>query len=206
MTGAKIFFLFSFFIAFIITTIQFLNTLKLKDIKNFTESQGNPVKGILYSFTMGMAPWKKESAHKHIISYSTGIIFHAAVLTAFLLLISVFIRLELPERVKPFLELVIGIGILTGTGLILKRIISHELKSFSNPEDYFTTLLVTLFLISAFVFLYNETYENYFLILSGILMLYIPVGKIKHFIFFFYSRILLGINFGRKGVFSKRKI
>ena len=142
MTGFKIFLLFSLFISFITTVVQFLNNLKLRNIKNYTESQGNTVKGILYSFTMGMAPWKKESAHKHLISYSTGIVFHLAVFFGFLLLILKLINLEIPESIIVVFKFLTGAGVLTGCGLILKRIFSKELKSFSNPEDYFTTFIV----------------------------------------------------------------
>jgi len=38
-----------------------------------------------------------------------------------------------------------------------------------------------------------------------VMFLYIPVGKIRHCFFFFYSRILFGLFYGRRGVLPQNK-
>lgn len=54
-------------------------TLRLREIMNrpfkqdLSRERGSVRKGILYAFTLGMAPWEKESTRIHWIAYLRGI-------------------------------------------------------------------------------------------------------------------------------------
>ena len=56
--------------------------LRLKEIMNrpfrqdLARDRGDLRKGILFAFTLGMAPWEKESTRIHWVSYLRGIFFH----------------------------------------------------------------------------------------------------------------------------------
>ena len=41
-------------------------------------------------------------------------------------------------------------------------------------------------------------------IITIVVLLYVPVGKIRHCFFFFYSRILFGMFFGRRKVLGHK--
>jgi len=206
MRITEIFVILSFFLFILITIIQFLNHLKLKNVKNYAEPLGNPITGALYSFTFAMSPFKKESAYRHPISYITGLIFHIAIFSSFINILLFILKYNLSYQATLILKIIIILGIISGVGLVLKRIFLKELRSFSNIEDYFTSFLITLFLSFSLTALYFKSLVPYFFLISGVLFLYIPVSKIRHLLFFFYSRLLLGLNFGTKGVFTKRKI
>src|SRR5574341_246492 len=42
-------------------------------------AKGNPQRGILYAFTLGMMPWAKESTRRHMLAYLRGIAFHVGI-------------------------------------------------------------------------------------------------------------------------------
>ena len=81
---------------------------------DLSRPQGSVGKGVLYAFTLGMAPWEKESTRKHWVSYFRGIFFHLGIFTAFgVLLISPWLN-----RMPP---LVIWLGlVMTAVGAIAR--------------------------------------------------------------------------------------
>src|SRR4030067_838169 len=50
--------------------------------------KGAPAQGVLYAYTLGMAPWAKESARIHWVAYIRGIIIHVGIFVAAAFLIA----------------------------------------------------------------------------------------------------------------------
>src|SRR4030043_109277 len=48
----------------------------------------SPGMGVVYAFTLGMAPWAKESARLHWVAYIRGIIIHVGIFAAAAFLIA----------------------------------------------------------------------------------------------------------------------
>ena len=51
--------------------------------RDLSRPRGNVGESMLYAFTLGMAPWGKESTRIHWIAYIRGILFHVGVFMAF---------------------------------------------------------------------------------------------------------------------------
>jgi hypothetical protein len=78
------------------------------------------------------------------------------------------------------------------------------MRALSNPDDYISNLIVTLFqLATAAVLFWPQLFPVYF-VLTALLLLYIPLGKLKHAIYFFAARYQLGYFFGRRNVWPPR--
>jgi hypothetical protein len=90
-------------------------------------------------------------------------------------------------------------------GLLLKRSVFGYMRHISGPDDFIANALVDLFLLSALLNSFLGGLQSFFWGAAIILFLYIPLGKIRHCFFFFYSRILFGVFFGRRGVYPKQK-
>lgn len=162
--------------------------------------KGSPSQGVLWAFTLGLAPWAKESARIHWIAYIRGAIFHIAIFVGAAYLIATPWLAQVPEPLRLALAVLFGIGALLGLGGFWIRIADPVMKVLSTPDDYFALALTTLFLASAAMSAYITQYLPAFWIISGITMAYAPFGKPRHFIYFFYVRIFLGLTFGRRGV------
>jgi hypothetical protein len=74
------------------------------------------------------------------------------------------------------------------------------MRSLSSGDDYLANALVDLLLLSALVTTFAETLIVPFLAVTIITFIYIPFGKLRHCVFFFYNRVLFGSFFGKRGV------
>jgi hypothetical protein len=162
----------------------------------FAAPKGDPAAGVRYAFTGALLPVAKESVREHLPSYLLGLIYHAGIFAALALLVTTLCRGAWPSLLRVPVQILLGLGALAGLGLLLKRLLLPELRGLSNPDDFVANGLATLFVILAL------TGPTTAWLLSAILLLvYVPLGKLRHCLFFFVARRYLGAFFGRRGVF-----
>jgi len=162
---------------------------------------GDPIKGVRYAFTAGMAPWAKESVRMNLPSYLAGMVFHAGVFTAFGLLLMALAGLALPAALVHPARVFTLAGALAGFSLLAKRLAKPQLRGLSSPDDFVSNLLSSLFALLAFLATFPPFLAGLWLGEGILLLLYAPVGKIRHCLFFFTTRYHLGAFFGRRGTF-----
>lgn len=195
----------SFCTTLIVLCFSVIKTFNFNKKKLHSQPSGNSLKGIIYALGKGLAPWEKESAVNHLPTYLAGILYHMGVFAALFYLISLLVPFRLGSLIIMILRMVILVGTLCGIGLFVKRSLKPHLRKISCPDDYVSNLLVDGFLIIAFIDTYRGNLRAILFTVAIILVLYIPVGKIRHCFFFFYSRILFGFFFGRRGVLPRKQ-
>lgn len=186
-------------------SFHLLRLIRLGKPRDYSARAGNTTSAIVYSFTAAMSPKNKESAFLHLPTYTAGIIFHIATFIS----IAVFFLLLFNVSPGSLLSMLIMITAFSGAacGLLIlaKRFLDKKLRMLSNPDDYLSNMLVTLFqLFTGLVILIPDMYPAY-MIVSGLLLLYIPVGKLKHAIYFFAARYHLGFFYGWRNVWPPKK-
>jgi hypothetical protein len=158
---------------------------------------------VLFAFTLGMAPWEKESTRIHWIAYLRGIFFHVGIFLAFgVLLASPWLSL-LPGWVIWFAAALTGIGALFGFAGIFMRLAGPNERKLSLPDDYASVFLTSLFAMLAAATLIWSNLLPAFYGIAGVMMAYIPISKIRHCVYFFYSKFFFGFGFGRRGVIGQ---
>ncbi|MFH1313252.1 MAG: hypothetical protein ABIJ00_08490 [Candidatus Eisenbacteria bacterium] len=167
-------------------------------------ARGKPVSGAMYSLTGAMLPWKKESARLYPASYIIGVLYHAGTFFAFALVAVLVFRVGLPKILESVSGALLAITAASGAVLLVKRITSSDLRYFSSPDDYFSNLLVTGWQVLTMVTLLNRSMIPALLVCTGVLLLYIPVGKLRHAIYFVPVRVYLGLFYGRRGVWPAK--
>ncbi len=163
-------------------------------------ARGSAAVGVLYAFTVAFAPWAKESASRHLPSYAAGIAYHVAVFTALVRLVHSLFGTPLPPVVNAATAALIAVGLMAGTALLLKRCADPRLRAISVPEDFFANGLVDLTLAAAFATAMSSGALPVFQIVGAVLLLYAPLGKLRHMLFLLTSRRVLGATLGRRGV------
>jgi nitrate reductase gamma subunit len=161
--------------------------------------KGSAATGVLWAFSLGLAPWAKESARIHWVAYIRGVIVHLCIFLGAAYLIATPWLASMPEPLHISLAALFGVGAVLGVAGFGIRLADPTLRMLSTPDDYFSLALVTLFLTSAAMAAINPEFLPAFWATSGITLAYAPFGKIKHFIFFFYERVFVGLFFGRRG-------
>jgi len=159
---------------------------------------------VAYSFTGGMSPAKKESAYLHLPTYTAGMLFHIGLFVAILNIFILLLSIELPLIINRVFLVVFSIGSLCGLGILTKRFINPILKEISNPDDFISNILVTAFQVLSCMAIIDARFINVLFIYSAVLLVYIPVGKLRHSFYFFTSRIALGFFYGSRGVWSTK--
>lgn len=181
-------------------TVMVVRTFSFGQKQTYANPQGNRFSGVVYAFTQGMLPWEKETAARHIWTYTGGILYHIGILIAFLFLTTLLLHISLYAVFLQAMRILLFIGLVSGLALLIKRTIKPHMRSLSCGDDYLANIFVDLLLLSALATTFNENAYLIFSIIAIIIFVYIPFGKIRHCVFFFYSRILFGDFFGRRGV------
>jgi hypothetical protein len=157
--------------------------------------------GILYAFTTGMAPWAKESTRIHMLAYLRGIGFHVGIFAAIgALIVSPFWDM-LPQPLLILLAGVLTVGALLGAAGGVLRIVETNLRGLSLPDDHFAVWLTTLFMLATALAVVSEAMRVPMYIIAAATFVYIPLGKIRHCLYFFFSRTFFGKFFGRRAVY-----
>jgi hypothetical protein len=184
---------------------------RIRDIMNrpfkndLSRTRGSPWRGMLYAFTLGMAPWEKESTRIHWIAYFRGIIFHVGIFTAFGVLLASPWLAYLPGWLIWLGVAVTGAGALLGYAGILIRAMGENERTLSLPDDYFSVFLTSTFTALAALSLLVAGVLPIFYLVTASMMVYIPFSKIRHCVYFFYSKFYFGMGFGRRGVIGASK-
>ena len=184
----------------VMLTVLVARTLAVGRRPTYAQPRGSSFAGILYAFGSGMLPWEKESAAKHIWTYIGGILYHLGILVAMLFLATVVLGMPLSATFLAAARVLLVIGAVCGVALLIKRMLKAQMRSLSSGDDYLANVLVDLLLLSTLMSTFSEAVQMVFLVMAVIMFLYIPFGKLRHCAFFFYSRILFGQFFGRRGV------
>jgi hypothetical protein len=163
---------------------------------------GSATRGIWYAFTTGMLPSHKESAGRHLPTFLTGIIYHLGILGGFALLVMGVLVDQPSGAVMLSARLLLLAGLLAGLGLLGKRLVVRYMRKISVADDLLSNLLVNLFLAGGIAVTFRESALAVWYGATIVLLLYIPLGKIRHCVFFFYARGKIGAFFGRRGVFG----
>lgn len=171
---------------------------------DYSKQMGDLKPAIGYAYTGAMSPMKKESAYLYLPTYTAGILYHLGTFLSifffFLFLFNIIPVGLLSLIISGFL----AITGLSGLGILIKRMAKQELRTLSNPDDYISNLLVTLLQFLTAYVLYSGNIIPLYFIVAGILLLYLPIGKLKHTIYFFAARYHLGFFFGWRGVWPPK--
>jgi hypothetical protein len=185
--------------------------LRLQDImnrpfkKDLARERGSALRGVLFAFTLGMAPWEKESTRIHWIAYLRGIFFHVGVFTAFAVLLASPWLERLPQFLIWLAAGITAVGALFGFAGIFMRLAGPNERTLSLPDDYASVFLTSLFAALASAALLLPAVLPAFYVVTGLMAAYIPISKIRHCVYLFYSKFFFGFGFGRRGVIGQPK-
>ena len=163
--------------------------------------KGVPAEGVRYAFTTGMMPWAKESTRMHMITYLRGIGFHIGIFLAIGALLASPFWGALPQWLSFWLAGLLGVGALLGAAGGIMRLADQHLRAISLPDDHFAVWLTTLFMLVTALGLVLPAARIPMYAVAALTFIYIPLGKIRHCLYFFFSRWFFGKFFGRRAVF-----
>jgi nitrate reductase gamma subunit len=94
-----------------------------------------------------------------------------------------------------------GLALLAGLYLLVQRLLSPTLRAMSAPDDYLAILASCGLLALASLRRIGPDDEILLLLYAFLLLIYVPLGKLRHVVFFFVARADYGRRLGYRGVY-----
>lgn len=184
---------------------HFFRVIRHANTEDLSQAKGSILRGVVYSLTGAMSPLNKETAYLHLPTYTAGIFYHLGSFLSFVWLLIHLSRLTFPTIISRISFYLLIAASLCGLTILVKRMVSGKLRHLSTPDDYFSNVLVTGFQMLSAIALVRSSFISYSFLYAGILFLYIPVGKLRHVIYFTLSRFYLGLFYGKRGVWPPKR-
>jgi hypothetical protein len=180
--------------------------LRLPPPRDHAPQRSSPGEGVAYAFSLGMMPWVKESTRRHFTDYIRGVFLHVGIFTGFVVIALSLLSTEIHWIAAILLIGLLSLGAFNGFLGLLARLTEQNLRRLSTGDDYFSVILVTTFEVAAIAALIDGANVGAFHIVSALMLAYIPFGKIRHCLYFFFSRFYFGQFYGRRGILRLRPI
>lgn len=167
--------------------------------RDLSVAAGIPRHGQIYFFTVAMLPAHKESVRNHPLEFAIGTLMHAGLLAAFF---GAFLAVIHAAAGSAFLRLIwplFALSFVAAISLLLRRVFGRTLRRMSSPDDYLAITASAGFLAMVLLAGLNERALPAALCYSTLLLIYIPLGKLRHAAFFFAARADLGGRLGYRG-------
>ena len=180
--------------------------------KHKTDSaKGGKLAGVGVSFLKGLLilpfiPWVKGTFRRSPVMYVAGGLFHLGLLAviffsrAHMLAWNSVIGFGWPVLPNLAVDWLAAIGIVAMLALLFNRLINPVLRLISGPAEWLNWAFVFLPMITGFLMAQKlwQPYEVAFsvhMLLVDALLIWIPLSRISHFVFYFFSRAIHGAEF-----------
>ena len=179
-------------------------------------ARGSKLGGALKSYLKGIIawpfiPWVKNTFKKNPLIYIAGGLFHLGLFvilvlgTAHMLVWKSLLGISWPTLPLPIVGWMAAVTIIAMVILFINRLINPVLKLISGPAEYFNLLIVFLPMVTGYImthhlwFPYEVLYSLHMLSVD-LLLIWIPLSRISHFMFYFFSKAIHGADFGKRAV------
>jgi nitrate reductase gamma subunit len=169
--------------------------------RDFSKQSGKPIRGLIYNLTIAMLPSHKETVRLHPLKFLAGIMMHIGVFTAVL---STIVLMHIPDPSGPLsyiAAICLIFGLVAACYLLIRRITSPLLRKISSPDDHFAIIFSTAYIALSLLMHTGDLGRTTFLVFSIIYLLYFPLGKLRHALFFFVARADYGLRLGYRGLY-----
>jgi hypothetical protein len=180
------------------------------------ESRGSKTVGIVKTYLKGLAffpfiPWVRRTFGKNALTYIAGGLFHLSLFlviffgTPHMLVWKSLLGFGWPTLPVPAADWLSAIGIISLLMLLINRLTHPVLRLITKSPVWLNWTLVFLPFVTGYAMTHHLLfrYEALFslhMITVDILLIWIPLGRISHFLFYFFSRTIHGAQAGKRAV------
>jgi nitrate reductase gamma subunit len=195
---------------------RLVNVIGLGWSKDRIPVRGSKTGGVVMSFLKGILiwpfiPWVKNTFKRNPLVYIGGGLFHLGLFvvvilgTAHMLVWKSLLGFGWATLPLPIVDWLAAASIIGMLILLINRIVHPVLRLISGPAEYLAWAFVFLPMITGYMLTHHlgPPYEVMFslhMFCVDILLIWIPLSRISHFIFYFFARTIHGQEFGKRGV------
>jgi nitrate reductase gamma subunit len=187
--------------------------LMLGQLRGHGWTRPNKVKGIGQSYLKGLLilpfiPSVKYTLNGNVVTFLAGGLFHLGLFviiflgTPHMLVWKSLLGFGWPTIPTPIVDWLAAGAIVALMTLAINRLIHPVLKLLTGPADWVNLALVFLPMVTGYMmahhlwFRYEVLYSLHMLTVD-VLLIWIPMSRISHLMFYFFSRTLHGTEFSK---------
>jgi nitrate reductase gamma subunit len=179
-------------------------------------NKGSKLGGVAKSYAKGLlilpfVPWVKNTFDKNPVTYLAGGLFHLGLFiviflgTAHMLVWKSLLGFGWPTLPLPVVDWFAAGGIVALIALLINRLVNSVLRLISGPAEWLNWLIVFLPMVTGYIMTHHlffpyETLFSLHMLAVDVLLIWIPLSHISHFMFYFFSRTIHGAQFGKRAV------
>ena len=183
--------------------------------KDFVKPKHNKLGGSIVSFVKGVIIWPfipriGETAARNPATYIAGGLFHLGLFvtillgTAHMLVWKSLLGFGWPTLPLPIVDWLAAAAVVALVILYINRLSSPVLRMLTRTADYFNLLFVFLPMLTGFflthrLFLRYEEMFALHMLSVDVLLIWIPMSRISHFMFYFFTKARHGARFAQRG-------
>ncbi|HPC05507.1 MAG TPA: hypothetical protein PLI60_02195 [Anaerolineaceae bacterium] len=184
--------------------------------KDRVPPRGSKVEGAAISFLKGILiwpfiPWVKDTFKRNPIIYIAGGLFHLGLFvvlilgTAHMLVWKSLLGFGWATLPLPIVDWLAAVAIVAMIVLFIHRLTNPVMRLISGWPEWLNLLFVFLPMVTGYMmthhlfFRYEVLYSLHMLSVN-IMLIWIPISRISHFVFYFFSKAIHGADFGKRSV------
>jgi nitrate reductase gamma subunit len=184
--------------------------------KDRVPDRGSKVGGVAKSYAKAILiwpfiPWVKNTFNRNPLIYIAGGLFHLGLFVvvflgaAHMLVWKSLLGFGWPTLPLPIVDWLAAVAIIAMVILFVNRLINPVLRLISGPAEWLNLLVVFLPMVTGYMmthhlfFQYEALYSLHMLAVD-VMLIWIPLSRISHFMFYFFSRTIHGAQFGKRAV------
>ena len=175
--------------------------------KERTPARGDHDRAIRYAYLQLAMPWSMESTSQQWPRYVEFVLFHigAAICIGVTFIMPYAPQVLAHPATILVLQVFVVLAFISGMIRLMRRIFVPHLRVISSPDDYFSMILLNVWLVTAFFSLpqNNEVWLIGFFGTTAFFLFYVPFSKISHYLLWPFIRYYQGKHFGHRGVYPK---
>ncbi len=197
-------------------TYRLIRILFLGWEKDRVASKGSKLGGSIVSYLKGLIiwpfiPWVKNTFSKRPVIYLAGCLFHLGLFviiflgTPHMLVWKSLLGFGWWTLPLPVVDWFAAAAIVAMIALFINRLIDPVLKLITGPADWLNWLFVFLPMISGYMMTHHlwfpyETLFSLHMLSVNVMLIWIPLSRISHFMFYFFAKTIHGSQFGKRAV------
>ena len=179
-------------------------------------ARGSKLGGVAKSFLKGFLiwpfiPWVKNTFKRNPLIYLAGGLFHLGLFviiflgTAHMLVWKSLLGFGWKALPLPIVDWMAAATIVAMIALFINRLINPVLKKISGAAEWSNLLFVFLPMVTGYILTHHlwlpyEVLYSLHMISVDVLLIWIPLSRISHFMFYFFSKAIHGADFGKRAV------